>query len=329
MIRRATLLFGAFLVPAAVVSAAFAFAGCGKTEDVGFTPDATADMDVFTPPPGHEAGPVHEAGTVPEAGAPPASCSPVDSPTCNVVLNDCPPSEAGVPGECLPGNGDASATCTFERPSQHLPAGHTCCPTASRADEPCLTGSECIGDPCIDGGTPTARCSPRCCDDSMCGTSPEGIAGHCALDLVNSEGDSLYQVCTYQRPCKPFHVQPCPSGEVCTIEDHLGTSSCIDTFLPDGGDGSEGSACAASNSCAESLTCLSLGDDDDDAGDDAGDDSDDVFACFYECIVTGFSTPFDASPNAPAGYGGCPAGEVCITLDSTDSPPWLGYCGAP
>ena len=289
MIRRATLLLGAFLAPA-LVAFACSFSACGNTAEVGFSPDATADGTILVVS-GPEGGPVREAGHV-EAGpvAVAGNCSAVDSPACDVVLNNCPASEAGVPGECLPGGGDASAFCTIERPSQHLPPGHTCCP-AAEGEEPCLSGSECVGDPCTDGGIATARCSPRCCNDSTCGSSPEGIAGHCSLDLVNTSGDSLYNVCTYQRPCKPFHVQACPTGEVCIIEDHLGTSSCIDLFLPDAGDGSEGSGCGASNSCGESLACLSLGDDDDGddggsvdagAGVDGGGDSDPDFACFYE-----------------------------------------------
>ena len=98
--------------------------------------------------------------------------------------------------------------------------------------------------------------------------------------------------------------------------------------------GAEGDTCAASNSCADGLTCLFPGDDDDDdddAGGDAGgdDDSDDVFTCFYECVVSGFTIPIDASASAAPGYGGCPAGEVCTTLGSTESPPWLGFCAAP
>jgi hypothetical protein len=313
------MILAVFLLPAC---AAWSFAGCGNSgSDPDDTPDATADASTDAPTFPDAApkvdGETSETGTV--TGG---NCSPVDSPICDVVLNNCPASEAGVTGECLPGNGDASATCTFELPSQHLPPGHTCCP--SDTDQPCLSGSECQGDPCVDGGTPTARCSPRCCDDSTCGSSPEGIAGHCSLTIVNDEGDSLYQVCTYQRPCKPFHVQVCPAGEVCDIQDHLGTSSCVDLFLPDGGNGAEGAECAASNSCADGLTCLSLG-----TGDDGGDDSDDVFTCFYECIVAGYSVPFDAGPNGAPGYGGCPAGELCNTLDSTASPPWLGYCAAP
>jgi hypothetical protein len=209
--------------------------------------------------------------------------------------------------------------------AQHLPKGHACCPNFAKGADQCGQGLQCIGlpdDPCAADASLTGRCTPACCADDICGKSdPEGFAGRCTLNIVNVSNQDLYQVCEYNQICKPFHVQPCPQGFTCIIEDQYGTASCVPIFNPsDGGGGTsvgrgEGQACDSLNSCGDGLLCL--------GPPDGGS------TCTWLCLTPGSNPPFDAGAlrDAGAGYGGCPPAEQCRgQITGNDIPIWVSFC---
>lgn len=240
------------------------------------------------------------------------NCTPVKG-ACDLVVQDCPPAANGSAQECVVTTSGAapSTACIPVQPSQQLPQGHACCPSAT--DNPCLPGLACVGGPCVDGGAPTARCTPACCkgDDLSCGKSdPEGIAGACDLTLYAGNVE-LYDVCSYRERCKPFGVEPCQPGAACLVEDKIGTASCITTQ----GKG-VGEPCSFANDCSDGLMCIGAA--------DAG-------VCRMACLTPGSIHPFDASvEDGGPGAGGCPtpscAGGPCCTIGVQNLPAWLSFC---
>ena len=315
--------------------AACAFVACSSHAPGGFTSDdAGGDLDSTmsddvaapfdsAPLPILDAGP--DTAPTPLADANPplvGHCEPVQGPACDLVLQNCP-SVNGVPQQCLlAGDGALTTACTPVVATQHLVKGHGCCPGSNVLQ--CDQGLECIGDPnasCDGGGPPPGRCTPHCCggdagDDYLCGNSdPEGYPGHCDTVVVDGNGNPLYNACTYDLACKPFHIQSCPSGSVCEVVDTSGTAACDTIYLPNGGSPpTEGQFCLALNNCADGLVCLGPV--------DAG-------ACYMMCLTPGSSPPFDAGAlDGGPYYGGCPANEQCnIPVDGF--PPWISFCGAP
>lgn len=294
------------LYAAAVVStlltaaAASAFVACSSAEEPpGGTPSEGGVEDV-TPdvrPP--------DAGSV-EGG----NCSAVTG-ECDIVLQDCADGPNGQKRECVvSGSGTTFSTrCVPVQGSQQLPMGRACCPN-NPGGNPCLPGLTCVGDPCVDGGPVTGRCSPACCqgDNQACGTSqPEGIAGACDITLFSGETE-IHHVCSYRQRCKPFGEEPCQPGQACLVEDELGTAGCISTQGKALGEG-----CTFGNDCADGLFCLNIG--------DGG-------VCRMMCLTPGAVHPFDASVEQGGPLrGGCPAGQACdIGPFLDDLPAWLSFC---
>jgi hypothetical protein len=251
-------------------------------------PDAANDSPVTKPDSGTDAGRV-------------GNCSPAKG-KCDIVLQDCPAQQ-----ECVV-NASNATECQKVQASEQLPMGRACCPGGN--GNPCLPGLTCVGNPCVDGGPPTGRCSPACCkgDDQACGKSdPEGISGACDLTLVDPTTKSaLYDVCTYRRTCKPFKVDPCGPSETCLVEDAVGTASCVTS---DGKTNRQ--PCTFGNECADGLICLDNG--------DAG-------VCHTVCLFPGSAHPFDASvEKGGPGMGGCPAKEKC-DIRIKDTPTWFAAC---
>jgi hypothetical protein len=269
------------------------------------------DQDV-----GVDATPIVDAGG-PEVKA---NCSPINS-ACDIVLQNCNPKN-GQPQECVDtGSGTA---CVPIGTSQHLPRGHACCPNPSKGANPCGAGLQCIGapdDPCSSDAGLTGRCAPACCDDDVCGKSdPEGFSGRCDLSIVDNANSELFKVCDYNPPCKPFHVEACPSGFTCVVQDKFGTSSCVGIYaVTDAGSTSTGlpekTPCNSLNACADGLLCV--------GPPDGGS------TCQWACLTPNSNPPFDAGAlrDASAGNGGCPSGEACIvSFDPGALPVWLSVC---
>jgi hypothetical protein len=238
-------------------------------------------------------------------------CTAVNGP-CDLVLQDCANDAQGRAQECVVArapSGDLTTQCVPVQPSQQLPMGRGCCPGA---DNPCLPGLACIGDPCVDGGPTTARCSPACCDGdhASCGQSdPEGIGGQCDLTLF-VDSTEVHRVCSYRERCKPFGVEPCKQGQVCLVEDKVGTAGCI---------ASNGIAnrqpCTFANDCADGFMCVGSG--------DGG-------TCRMFCLTPNSNPPFDASAaTGEPGRGGCPTGERCTGPTFQNQPDWLQLCEYP
>ncbi len=246
-----------------------------------------------------------------DSGPAGGNCTPVKG-ACDLVRQDCPRDEKGQEQECIvTGSGTSYATaCTPVQPSQQLSTGRACCSNAP--SNPCLPGLTCVGRPCEDGGPPTGRCSPACCegDDQKCKRSePEGIAGKCDLVLVGSNDTELHRVCSYRERCAPFGEEPCRPGQMCLVEDQVGTASCLSSF-----DKALGRPCTFANECADGLYCLRL------QGADAG-------VCRMMCLTPGATHPFDASVDNGGPYrGGCPAGAICNVGPFQDLPSWLSFC---
>lgn len=301
--RRGGLLLAAFLAADATV----AVAACSST---------SADPDV-TPAPA-EGGKGPEGGSdspvTPTEGGRDAGghCTPVRGP-CDLVIQDCP-DDKGVKQECVV-SGTTTTVCQPVQASQQLGIGRGCC-TNNATGNPCLPGLTCVGTPCVDGGAPSGRCSPTCCegDDQACGKSdPEGISGACDLGLLDSKGKTpLHDVCTYRERCKPFKQEPCKNNQICIIADKVGTASCVDPF--DTVPKTNRQSCTYGNECADGLICAGNG--------DGG-------ICRTVCLLPNTVSPFDASiEQAGPGKGGCPANEGC-RLTFTDSPAWFGGCAYP
>ncbi len=296
---------------------------CSARESHGFSNEEDSGVDATAMPEASRGdtatadAPVVDVAPPPDAGGPDVTgaCSPVNT-ACDIVRQNCPSGH-----ECVAAS-DTATACQAIRASQHLPKGHTCCPSAPQAQ--CAPGLRCIGPdtPCqADAGAFPGRCTPACCDDDICGKSdPEGFAGRCQLSIVGQSEQELYKVCDYSPPCKPFHVQSCPQNFTCNVDDKFGTASCVGIYAPiDGGTipsgYAEGTACSTLNSCADGLACVSRG--------DAGS------TCTWLCLTPGENPPFDAGAlrDAGAGYGGCPNGERCIlTFAPTDLPVWISAC---
>jgi hypothetical protein len=283
-------------------------------------------------PPADAIGPGTDTGVVgpTDAGeggspvdAPLANCSPIQG-SCDIVSQNC-----GANMECVafadPDGGPGAITsCSPAQPSEHLPAGHSCCPSGTN---PCDPGLECIGNMCDpDAAAPqTGRCTPHCClgpdggNDTPCGMSvPEGYPGHCDLTIVDNANNPLYAVCSYSQNCKPLRVEPCPPGSACLVQDNSGTSTCTAIYNPGGDAGGigPGQPCNSGNDCADGLECL---------GPAMGDGGS---TCLQLCFVPGQSPPFDAGNVAEAGpgFGGCPAAQNCGSVDPSLFPAWLGLC---
>ncbi len=299
--RRGALLLVAFLA----ADAAAALAACSSTSP---DPDVT---------------PTTEGGVLPEAGkdapvTPPdgatdggGHCTPVKGP-CDMVLQDCPPDSKGIKQQCVV-SGTTATECAPVEASQQLGKGRACC-SNNATGNPCLPGLTCVGNPCVDGGAPSGRCSPACCtgDDQACGKSdPEGISGACDVTLVDSKSKTpLHQVCTYRERCKPFKQEPCKGNQICLVEDKAGTASCL------GSDGKlTGESCSFANECADGNVCASRG--------DAG-------VCRTVCLLGGTVSPFDASiEEAGPGNGGCLTKDGCTINFGPSLPTWFGACRFP
>lgn len=281
-----------------------AIGACSSSEDSSTdAPDATADV---TTTDARSDAPAPDGG-----GKEGGNCSAVKGP-CDIVLQDCPDDAKGQKQECVVTGSAPNLTtrCIAVQSSQTLPMGRSCCPGA---DNPCLPGLTCVGDPCVDGGPVTGRCSPACCegDDQACGRSePEGIAGACDITLFVGEDTEVHRVCSYRERCKPFGEEPCKPGNLCLIEDKFGTAGCINSFNKQAGE-----PCKFSNDCADGLMCSGV-------GTDGG-----AGACRYMCLTPNAIHPFDASvEEGGAGKGGCPPGEQCNIGPFQERPAWLSLC---
>ena len=297
--RRGGLLVAAFLA----ADASIAVAACSSSS---MDPESV-DASTVTPVP--DAGKDSPA-TPPEAGGKDGGhCTPIKGP-CDVVLQDCP-DDKGKKRECVAA-GATTTQCVPVQGSQQLGMGRSCC-SNNPSGNTCLPGLTCVGNPCEDGGPPTGRCSPACCegDNQACGKSdPEGIAGACDLTLVDSTSKKpLFQVCTYRERCKPFQQEPCKAGQICLTEDKAGTASCL------GSDGKTNrQSCMFANECADGYICAGAG--------DAG-------ICRTVCLLPNTVSPFDAGlEEAGALKGGCPVNEGC-RLGFTNLPAWYGACAYP
>lgn len=293
--RRGVLFVAAFLV----ADAGVALVACSTSSPDPESTDASTEGSTQV-----EGG---KDGTTPQNdgavdGGVVGNCSPANT-KCDLVLQNCPAQQ-----ECATKNAGGTE-CRAVQSSQQLGMGRACCPGGSN---PCLPGLTCVGQECSDGGPKTGRCTPACCkgNDQACGKSdPEGISGACDLTIVDSTQKALHDVCTYRQRCKPFKVEPCPTGDICIVEDKAGTATCVSPFQGTGKNNRE--ACSLANDCADGLTCVQAG--------DAG-------ICRTVCLLPGATHPFDAGvENGGPGRGGCPAGEACNTRIS-DTPDWFAVC---
>lgn len=288
----------------ASLNAALAFVAC---DDASSIPEDTS-LDASAA----DARSVDARGDGPEAdaGGRQGNCTPVKGP-CDLVFQDCVDRD-GRKQECVVARvsgGGLTTQCVPVQSSQQLPLGRACCPGEAN---PCLPGLSCVGDPCVDGGSVTARCAPACCegDHASCGQSdPEGIGGQCDVMLVSNQ-TPLHRVCSYRERCKPFGVEPCRPNQICIVEDKIGTASCI---------GSNGltlrQSCRFGNDCDDGLACVRRG--------DAG-------VCRMLCLALGSSPPFDASAaDGAPGRGGCPASETCSGPTLPTLPDWMRLCELP
>jgi hypothetical protein len=301
---------------AAFSIAASAIGAACTTEAVGFTPSPDGGTDATAPTsdarPGVGARP-DEPG---DDAAPAGRCSRVDSPECDIVLQNCPKRD-GAEQQCvgtLGANDEVTAACVPVRPSQVTPLGYECC--FRDGEDTCGPGLECAGGKaCVDGGVNPGVCAPRCCpgDDRPCGRDPNGILGRCDLGIVRRQGDPpLYHVCTYDPKCQPFGIRPCPSGALCLPKDPSGTAECKNVFLPDGGTGGEGERCNAANACADGLVCVGSGSE--------------PTTCHWMCLRDQGRPPFDrASLPMGVGTGACPQGKSC-GVGVEGFPEWIGVC---
>ena len=297
--RRGLVLVGAFVA----ADAAFAVAACSTSspaENEG--PDATTETSA---PDAAKDSPVSQTDSAVDSGKV-GNCSPAKGP-CDIVLQNC-----GAQEECVV-NASNGTECRKVETSQQLPIGRGCCPN-NPSGNPCLPGLTCVGGPCVDGGpATTGRCSPACCkgDDQACGKSdPEGISGACDITLFAGDTNTaLHDVCTYRQRCKPFKVEPCAAGQVCLVEDKVGSASCVDSFGK-----TNRQACTFGNDCADGFICF-------------GGGSDGGGTCHTVCLLPGATHPFDASvEEGGPGKGGCPSGEKCDITNFKNLPSWFALC---
>jgi len=269
--------------------------------DAGGLDSTTADSQA------HDTGTSFDTGPQ-DSGAPLGDCSAVGG-SCDIVAQNCPGGQ-----ECVLTTGTGGATVTACEPTQaseSIQKGYPCCPGQAN---PCLPGLECNGQTaCTDGGTPTGVCAARCCagNDAICGATPQGVAGHCDIGVVDDDGGPLYSICDYSSACKLFGIQPCGTGQECIVTDMAGTSTCTSIYEAPGI--ATGGSCGSENACISGDMCLVSG--------DAG-------TCFTLCLVSGSTPPFDAGglANGP-GTGGCGGTTHCNGPSvAAIFPPWLGIC---
>ena len=273
----------------------------------GFMAACSSDPTVTTPDPGVDSGTDTGSVTV-DAGKPDSAKPPLPVCTkngikgeCDVVSQNCPNN-----GECAVVPADAGPQVTKCQPkgTGSIVEGDLC--TKVGNDNPCVAGLECLG------SKGNARCSRHCCSDtSQCGTSPDGLIGVCTLNVVDSKTQTpLYEVCLYAKPCQPFGLQACPSGQTCLVQDAVGTAICIDIFNPPGK--KDGESCTSANECQDGMMCVGT-----------------PGVCTFTCFGKGKSPPFDAGglgPSSPAGLGGCPPNQVCGVSSIKGLPDWLKTC---
>lgn len=308
---------GAGLAMAALAAAASA--ACSSSQAASSEPDASTSGDDA----GADATQAQDSSSADAASdqAVQANCEPAKGPACDLVLQNCPAGK-----QCIAvaqGGGKYTTECGPTYATQHIDKGYPCCPPSSTSDEPCLPGLECIGNPCTGDAGPGGaggggRCTPYCCsgDDTPCGDSPEGFAGHCHLNVVDGQGNPLYSVCDYAPPCKPLQVLPCPSGYGCIVQDTSGGASCSQIFNGGGPPAQEGQACQYNNSCADGLMCLTT------TASDGGSSN----QCMMLCYTGKGTPPFNPQSLAMGpGTGGCNAGKTCATAPQI-FPSWLGIC---
>ena len=298
--RRGLLFVSAFLA----ADGAVAMAACSTSSPDGDGADATTETSA-----GGDAAkdsPITPVDGSVDAGKV-GNCSPAKG-ACDIVLQNCPAQQ-----ECVV-NASNGTECRKVEGSKQLPVGRGCCPN-NPGGNPCLPGLTCVGNPCTDGGpATTGRCSPACCkgDDQACGKSdPEGISGACDITLfAGNTTTELYDVCTYRQRCKPFKVEPCTAGQVCLVEDKVGSASCVDSFGK-----TNRQPCSFGNDCADGFICFG-------GGADGGGGT-----CHTVCLLPGSTHPFDASvEEGGAGKGGCPVGEKCDISNFKDRPSWFAVC---
>jgi hypothetical protein len=250
------------------------------------------------------------------------ACEPVEG-TCDLVLQNCPPGSQCTVQPKSGGGGGYVAACGPTYPVQHIDRGYACCPPTTFADDPCLPGLKCIGDPCVgEAGTGVAggggRCTPYCCagDDTPCATSPEGFPGHCDIGVVDTAGTVLYDVCDYAPPCQPLGLVPCPPGYGCLVQDKAGDAKCAQLYNAGSPPGTEGQPCEFNNACQDGLMCLTS----------TSTDGGTVSSCLMLCYTGQGSPPFDAGAlGGTPGRGGCNPGKQCISATQI-FPAWLGVC---
>lgn len=310
------------LVAVVSAGAALAATACSSSPPAPFGGDGAAPIDATTGNGDVDArsGDRPDTSTsLPDGGGEPDSsragrCTPLQGPTCDLILQDCPSGQQCVAS--LSTDGGATTACTQVSGTQSLTRGSPCC--VGGGGDPCLKGLTCVGgDSCPDAGEPPGRCSPICCgnDDAVCGNDRDGVPGRCNLMIVGGTPTrDLYKVCSYSTVCRPLGLQPCPSGQTCLVADTSGSARCSRIFAPDGGGGAGHlQACGAANACADGLACLSIG--------DAGS------RCEYLCYVQGTATPFDAGAlSSQPGRGGCPANKPTCRGVPNLYPGWLGIC---
>ena len=285
----------------------------GALAVVGCSSDKADVGDASTTPDGSADGAKADAPSNLPDGAPgrEGGCTAVKGP-CDLVLQDCADDAKGQKQECVvarASNGVLTTQCVPEQPSQQLPIGRGCCPGS---DNPCLPGLSCVGDPCVDGGPVTGRSTPACCegDHAACGQSdPEGIGGQCDLTLF-VESSEVHRVCSYRERCKPFGIEPCKQGQVCIVEDKVGTAGCIAS-----NNIQNRKRCEFANDCADGYICAGPA--------DAG-------ICRMFCLTPNSNPPFDAAAaTGEPGRGGCPSGETCTGPSFQNLPDWLQLCELP
>jgi hypothetical protein len=279
-------------------------------DDAG-VPEAAAQDDATQP---RDAGPADGAHEASLKGA----CEPVRG-ACDLVLQDCP---SGSQCAAQPlADGGYTAACGPTYGVQHIAAGYPCCPPAAPADDPCLPGLQCVGDPCAgDAGDAGGggRCSPYCCagDDTPCGVSPEGFAGHCDIGVVDNAGTPLYDVCEYAPTCEPLGLLPCPAGYTCLVEDTTGGAKCSPIYNGGAPPAGEGQPCPHDNACQSGLMCLRT------SGPEGGSES----VCLMLCYTGQGAPPFDAGAlGMMPGTGTCNPGKTCASATQI-FPAWLGVC---
>jgi hypothetical protein len=284
--------------------------GCSPSSPAG-APDASTGDDVT----GADVA-AHDAGDAGDAAADEVHghCEPVTG-SCDLVLQACPSGQ-----ECVAGaqaEGGFATSCQPVHAGQHIEPGYACCPATASTGDPCLPGLTCVGDPCT-GDAGGGLCAPYCCegDDTPCGSSSEGVAGHCDLGVVDNAGTTLYDVCDYALACKPLGVQPCPLGQACLVRDTSGSAQCVHVYNGGAAAAQEGAACTYVNSCADGLMCLT------DTGPDGGAQQ----VCLMLCSTGQGTPPFDAGAlGMQPGTGGCDPGKHCAAAAAI-FPAWLGVC---